>query len=200
MVAASDDTGALSVRAAVLCLMIIIAGTAVVLAPSHRTNLLGLPPFTDSPEIMARKARDLAQRVGYTDAPADSTYGFSSRDDLRTWTRSRFKFQSAEYEAFLRNPRTSRVGFWYRQSPRLLSTIDGAGVVSTSDPPPVISGMVETFMDPEGRLIYFRAVSPQQIDSAPASGGLEAALRRRRSGSGAMVSRNAGMDPAVWFR
>jgi hypothetical protein len=166
MVAASDDTGALSVRAAILCLVFIIAGTAVALAFSARTNVLGLPPFSDSPEIMVRKARDLAQRVGYLDAPADTASGFSIRNGLITWARSHLK--AAEYDGFLKNARTSRLGFWYRQSPRPLATIDGAGFVSTADPPPVVSGMVETYMDPEGRLIYFRAVSPQQIDKAPA--------------------------------
>src|SRR5262249_29459370 len=70
MVAASDDTGALSVRFAVACLVFIIAGLIGALVLSARTNPLRRTLFPDSPEILARKARDIAQHVGYSDLPA----------------------------------------------------------------------------------------------------------------------------------
>ncbi len=72
MVAASEDTGALSVRAAVVCLALIIGGLAGLVAISPWTNIMRVTPFPNSPEVLAQKARDLTMRFGYTEPPADS--------------------------------------------------------------------------------------------------------------------------------
>jgi eukaryotic-like serine/threonine-protein kinase len=63
------------------------------------------------------------------------------------------------------------VVFWYRQSPRHLSTYDyfapgfAGGVVRFEDPPPALSGMVGVKLDPRGRLVYLQAVPPERDDA-----------------------------------
>jgi serine/threonine-protein kinase len=185
MVAASEDTGTLSVRAAVACLVFIIAGIIGLLFMSTWTSQRHVS-FPDSLEVMAKRAREIAQRAGYTDPPADSAYSISSRNlGLLAWTRTHFK--GAEYDAFLRNARTSPAIFAYRQSPRDLATVSAASPVSMDDPPPVVSGMIAMSLDAESHLIYFKSVSPQQIEKAAA-----------RPVDWKPMFEAAGLDPTQW--
>ena len=64
MVAASEDTGALSVRAAVVCMAFVVVGLIALLLLSSRTNILRPTPFPNSQEILARQAREIAARQG----------------------------------------------------------------------------------------------------------------------------------------
>jgi predicted Ser/Thr protein kinase len=185
MVAASEDTGALSIRSAVACLVFIVAAIIGLIISSAWTNTTLKIPFPDSPEVMAKKAREIAQRAGYTDPPADTEYAVSNRGGLQAWARKNFK--GAEYDAFVRNPRTSLRIFAYRQSPRDLATLDGTSIVTLDDPPPVVSGMISMILDPEGRLVNFRAVSPQQIDKTVS-----------RLLDWKPMFEAAGLDPAQW--
>jgi serine/threonine-protein kinase len=159
MVAASEDTGALSIPSAVACLVFIAAAIIGLIATSSWTNPVRKVPFPNSPEVLANKAREIAQRAGYTDLPADSEYTITGRGGLKAWARKNFK--GAEYDAFLKNSRTAHVNFGYRESPRDLATLDATAPVSGDDPPPVVSGMISVVLDAEGRLINFRAVSPE---------------------------------------
>jgi serine/threonine-protein kinase len=165
MVAASDDTGILSVRAATLCLIVIAAGLIGAVLLGDRANPLRRTPFRQSPEVMAAKARELAERLGYTNV-ADSAYGLFTVAGLDDYARENLPPEQSE--TFIRNARTSPVRFWYRQSPRNLDTLDEASGVTNVDPPPIVSGMVNLNFDAEGRLTYFAAVPPQAIGTSPA--------------------------------
>ena len=66
------------------------------------------------------------------------------------------------------SPRTARLAFWYRQSPRGLQTIDPDAVLSLTDPPDDVSGMLRVQLDTKGRLYFFSAVPRQQIDGTVA--------------------------------
>jgi len=165
MVAASEDTGALSVRAAVLCLAFIAAGIVGALLLSPWTNSLRRTPFPDSPEILARKARDIARRAGYTNV-ADSTYGLAARNRIDEYARANLKPDA--YRAFISDPRNSLTVVWFRQSPRDLATIDKTAAVSLNDPPPVVSDMAQVTLDAGGWLVSFNAVPPQQISGVAA--------------------------------
>jgi predicted Ser/Thr protein kinase len=141
MVAASEDTGALSVRWTVVCFVLAIAGIIAAIPFGARTNPVLQAPFADRPEVLASKARDIAHRAGYTDAPADSEYGF------------------------VVNGTTPM--FWYRQSPRDLETLDRGGVVTIADPPLAVTGMVTVLFNTRSRLTYFAGVPAQAIPPGP---------------------------------
>lgn len=72
MVAASEDTGALSVRAAVVCMAFVVVGLIALLLLSSRTSVLRLTPFPNLQEILGRQGREIAARMGYTNPPTDS--------------------------------------------------------------------------------------------------------------------------------
>jgi serine/threonine-protein kinase len=141
MVAASEDTGTLSVRWAVACFVLAIAGIVAAIPFGARTNPALQTSFADRPEVLASKARDIAQRAGYTDPPADSEYGF--------------------------NVNGTTPVFWYRQSPRDLVTFDRQGIVTTVDPPLAVTGMVTVFLNTRSRLTFFAGVPPQVIPPGP---------------------------------
>jgi len=44
------------------------------------------------------------------------------------------------------------------------------GIVTNSDPPTTLSGMINVHLDPQGRLIHFQAIPPQKENSAAAPG------------------------------
>jgi serine/threonine-protein kinase len=185
MVAASEDTGALSVRSTVLCLAFIIVGITAAVLLSGRTNVLRRMPFPDSPEILARKAHDLAVRVGYTIPPVDSVYGFLNRPGPNTYAQSNLK--PSERAAFITNPRTSTIFFWYRESPRDLVPFNQYGSATIADPPQLTTDMVRVLLDSEGHLISFGAVPPQEIAPSPA-----------RPVDWTPLFQAAGLDPAKW--
>src|SRR5262249_37567709 len=60
--------------------------------------------------------------------------------------------------------------YWYRQSPRQIMATDFGqttltpGVVTITDPPPMIAGMASVRMDAQGRLLRFLGVPPEKED------------------------------------
>ncbi len=170
MVAASEDTGALSVRAAVVCMALIVGGLAGVVAISPWTNITRVTPFPNSPEVLAGKARDLTCD-SVTDPPADSHSIFFTDTDYLQYARQELK--AKQYLALLARGQPPLIGFLYRQSPQYLATLNTDGDVSGTDPPPVLSGMVEVRLDPLGRLTDFTAVPSQLATEKPAAHALD---------------------------
>jgi serine/threonine protein kinase len=166
MVAASEDTGALSVRAAVVCLAFVAAGLIALLLMSSQTSILRLTPFPNSQEILARQGREIAVRLGYPDAPTDSYDAFGYENDYHTWAERNLK--TGEYREQVRLGQPSLIYFTHRESPDYLETRDPFGQPTPNDPPVNIPGMVSLDLDPQGRLIRFLGVPPQLDDGTPA--------------------------------
>jgi hypothetical protein len=162
MVAASEDTGALSVRAAVACMAFVVVGLIALLLLSSQTSILRLTPFPKSLEILAAQAREIAAHLGYTDPPTDSFDAFGYQNEYRTWAQRNLKME--EYREQVRLGQPSLIYFTHRESPQYLDTHDPFGQPTPSDPPMNISGMVRMELDPQGRMILFQAVPPQLDD------------------------------------
>ncbi|MFY9727078.1 MAG: serine/threonine-protein kinase [Bryobacteraceae bacterium] len=163
-VAASEDTGALSVRAAMLCLAFVMVGLIALLLLSSRHRILCLTPFPNSQEILARQGREIASRLGYTGPPTDSYDAFGYEDGYHSWAERNLKKE--DYRQQVREGQPSLIYFAYRESPEYLETRDPFGQPSPNDPPTNISGMVSLELDPEGRLIRFLGVPPQLDESS----------------------------------
>ena len=65
----------------------------------------------------------------------------------------------------------SLLQYWYRQSPDNL-VADGfrdnlltPGIVTATDPPPLLSGMINLHLDPQGHLTYFEAIPAEKLDT-----------------------------------
>jgi hypothetical protein len=101
-------------------------------------------------------------QIRIPEPPTDRAYGFSYAEDLYLHPEGK---RSIALSGVLTGGRPPTTSFWYRQSPRYLDTLNADGVVSPYDPPPIFPGMLGLTLDPQGRLLEFRAVPLQQDDS-----------------------------------
>lgn len=159
MVAAAPKAGGLNPAVAVTLLATFFVLLALACLMADRITLYSLVPLNKSPEILQERARDVARKFGYTDAPADSDYGIYP-------DRSYLEYVAEHDQSLgrwdkLTTGQPSAFYFWYRQSPRHLQT-SSVGPVSDDDPPEIFSGMVRVLLDTQGQLRLFSAVPPQR--------------------------------------
>ena len=123
------------------------------------------------PAVLAAKAQEIIEQLGYAEAPIDTARGFHSDQAYLEHIKETDKSPTRWNR--LADSRPAAIHFWYRQSPRYLEPsrfAGGAGTVTLVDPPQDISGMINVELDPQGRLIYLLAVPPQRDESlAPPS-------------------------------
>ncbi len=175
IVAASGETSGIPLRVAVPCLATIIAGLVIVLIVGAQTSGLEHLNAEKSPEVLAASAKELIARLGYAAKPIDTASGFDYDGDFLRYLQQKEKPEHKWHEALSARPSVLR--FWYRQSPRYLFASDfhdsllTPGVVTSDDPVPVLSGMINVELDPQGRLTRFEAIPPEvesKSDPAPA--------------------------------
>jgi len=166
MVAASEDTGALSVRAAVACLAVVIVGLATLVFWASRTSMINVTPMPYSPDNLELKAHELAARFGYMEPPVDKVRWFSYDTFYRDWAEKTLK--PAEYRAQLVQGQPPVLFFSYSQSPQYIVTMGASGTV-TADDPKRIPGWVDIRLDPQGRLTFFQAVPRRDAAASPDS-------------------------------
>ena len=135
-------------------------------------------PLPLSSAVLEDRARQVLDRFGYRDVPADSVGEVYADDDYLRWAR---KQPPAGRWAQLSSGRVPVIGFWYRTSPRLLIPQSENRHPSLTDPPLRLVGMTETLVDSSGALVEFHAVPPQRTPGQPASASRPRASRRPRS-------------------
>jgi hypothetical protein len=127
-------------RAATICLALILAGLIGTVVLGAKTNVLRMTAFEKPPAILEERARNLIQSFGYAERPADSAYGFRIDADYANYSER--QHHPAEFRDQLASGQPSAIQFFYRQSPQPLTPFDSLnGVVSRTDPPPIVSGM-----------------------------------------------------------
>ncbi len=121
-------------------------------------------------DVLVQKARDAIRELGYPERAVDEAYGFY-------WDTALIEHQGSGEQA--RRPwrdivkqRPSPLVFWYRRSQEPLAgwvfhhDLLTPGLVTTDDPPPTMSGMMQVTLDSRGFLTAFEAVPPQ-VQEAP---------------------------------
>lgn len=170
LVAAAGGKAGLAPRIALPCLAGVIIGLAATVILGARMNVVEKirPPFPA--DVMKLKAQDILKRLGYTDSPADSAYGYSFNSDFIDYVKKNDK-PHPDWPTIL-SIQHQVLHFWYRQSPDDLvpsSYRDEAltpGMVVDDDPPRITSGMVRVGLDDQAQLIHLEAV-PFEKDSHP---------------------------------
>ena len=163
MVAAAGAEGALSAGRAWALFGGLLAVILVILLLAPFATDLGLAPLPKSPDALEDRARELAQKFGYSDRPADTASWW-----IRQYEYLRYRASHLPSPARVRDLASVEPHPWwflYRQSPRAMVPTNGGPLVKTTDPPFEISGMVSVTLDARGKLVHFRAV-PSQIDEA----------------------------------
>jgi serine/threonine-protein kinase len=167
MVAAAGEEGALRPAVAWSLLGSILAVGIFIIAVSRFSTDLALGPPSKSPDSLADRARDLVRQFGYDERSADEAWWFA-----REYDYLRYRALHEPSPRRIRDLATGEPGplsFIYRHSPQFMVPSKGSirpfgqgGVVSVTDPPNEVPGMVTLNLDTQGRLRSFRAVPPEQ--------------------------------------
>ena len=162
MVAAAGGEEGMKPAAAWTCLLLILAGLALTAWLSPRAYRHGHVPLEKPPEVLVERSKEIIRRLGYTEKPLGTAWGFSGNGEYRSWVEEHDKSKSRWKD--MEDGRPAAIYFWYRQSPgqlipeRFRGEDFGGVQVTESDPPPMTSGMIGVELDPLGRLIRFEAV------------------------------------------
>jgi serine/threonine-protein kinase len=167
MVAAAGEGEGLSPAVAVSLLLAVLASIAVSAVVTLRSSALERLRPEYSPEVLAQKAKDTIQRLGFTAPMADDAYGFN-------WDTGLLDDANNNNKAFDWNQVLAQkpplLMFWYRCSPAPLTGLEfhddllTPGIVNPDDPPPIDPGMLDVMLDSYGRLLYFKRVPPQRLE------------------------------------
>ncbi len=172
MVAAAGENDGIAPRVALTFLAAILVGTLLLLYFGVKENAVERVHPRKSPEVLSNRAEELVAKIGYPERPVDRGWGFGDNSDFIEWVGTHDKPHPDWSKLPFQRPEL--LSFWYRQSEKLLIP-DGfwgnaiPGVVTFDDPPMITSGMVDLWMDDEGRLGWFQAI-PDEKEDAPASG------------------------------
>ncbi len=163
MVAAAGEGSGLTPRIAISLLAVTLAALLAFAFFQSRRGALEQIHHPYSPEVLAQKARDLIQSLGYNQPAADDAYGFDWDAPLADYIRNN---EGSRWPQSLAQ-RPSLLSFWYRSSPYPLDAVQfhddllTPGMVQLDDPAPVQSGMTTVRLDAEGRLQYFESIPPE---------------------------------------
>ncbi|HEX7286542.1 MAG TPA: serine/threonine-protein kinase [Candidatus Angelobacter sp.] len=170
MVAAAGQMEGMNPKAALLCLAACVLGLMAGIALISRSNALASIPLDMSPEVLSQKAKEIVSQIGYGPKAVDSVAILRYDEDFRRWLEKNEKSQP-EWSKVL-GARPSLLQFMYRQSPQYMIPLSALhrqrtpGIVTSDDPSPTLSGMINLLLDTSGRLLYFQAIPPQLDDSA----------------------------------
>src|SRR5260370_15629587 len=164
MVAASGEKIGLKPRVALPWFAAAVAAVAAFAFIHQRVTLLAKIPFDNPPEVLVKKAQEIVQRLGYTDRPASSAYGFEYR-----WGSLSYLVHQGNERAYalLAKGRPAAIELWYRSSPQILAprALQDIPLVTLSEPPQNVPGMLHVSLEPQGRMTAFTAV-PRQFEEA----------------------------------
>jgi len=169
MVAAAGGTAGLAPRVALACFAAVLLGVVLLVAVGIKENGLTRLHADNPPEVLAKKSRELIGSLGYLQTPADKADGFTYDSDFLSYLQKN-PSQKPHWDRVL-SEKPSVLRYWFRQSPGEMSP-DGfwgasftPGVVTFSDPPTVVSGMINVELDPDGRLLFFQAIPPEKEEN-----------------------------------
>jgi serine/threonine-protein kinase len=175
LVAAAGGSGRLRPRVAVLVLTGAVAVLFLISALNDRAALFRQVPQDLSPRELDLRARQITQRFGYIEPPADRASGIATDENLLQWLRKHDPI-SGRWRGVDRGW-PAVMYYWRRQSPAALAqrlTSNDAtgwtmpGWVTPAAPPFQDPGETCVFLDLAGRLIEFHAVPEPPAASEPA--------------------------------
>ncbi len=165
LVAAAGEEGALSLAKAWGLLGSVALLVAAIFALAPFSSDLGRAPIEKSPDALADRAREIIQRAGYTERPADYATLFKRNYDYLMFRASREPSRQF-YPDLGASP--GSYSFLYRQSPAEMIPNNVNTAVASNSPAFDVPGMVRVWLDSSGRLLEFEA-RPPGVSEPPAS-------------------------------
>ncbi len=163
MVAAAGEEGALTPAKAWALLGSALAIVLAILPLTRYSMDVGVAPLPKSPDALFDRSREIVQRLGYRERPADTAVWWERQYDYLRYRADRLPSPRRVRELETIEPHPW--WFWYRQSPRQLLPASGGQRVRADDPPLDVSGMINLAVDARGNLVRFHVVPPQIDES-----------------------------------
>lgn len=169
LVAASGETEGLRPKVAISVLVAVLLAFAVGVGFSVHYSAYDKMGLELTPEVLTVKAHEIIARLGYEARPVDSAYGLDIDGDFEDTVEKNDK-PRPDWNAVLA-ARPSMLIYWYRQSPddlvadQFRNNLLTPGIVTATDPPAVLSGMINLRLDPQGRLTHFQGIPPQKLEA-----------------------------------
>jgi hypothetical protein len=166
MVAAAGETTGLKLPFALGWLTVAIVGLLAFYLLAAKTSGIERMDVPYSAEILNQKARDIVQQLGYTTPPADSAEGFDYNDAYLEYLHDNPKLRTS-WDAALRGQPPALI-YWLRESPSEMVAAEvkdnslTPGIVDLTDPPPILSGMIQISLDSQGRLHHLEVLPPEK--------------------------------------
>jgi predicted Ser/Thr protein kinase len=177
MVAAAGEGAGLTPRVAILLLAAIVGGAVLAFMLGAQRSVLARIRPEFSSEVLSQKAKEIIRHLGYPGQPEDDAGGFNWNDSFYNYVSTNDKPNPKWSEAL--RQRTPLLRFWYRTSDYPLTAGEfhddmlTPGIVTTDDPAPIRSGMIQVELDSQGRLLYFEAIPPQKLDPVKETPGVD---------------------------
>src|SRR5262249_29881914 len=162
-----------------LALLGVVVGSLVLVALlADRVMLFRRVPLPEPPAVLARQARQVLARCGYTDQPDDSVYYFNvNAEPLLHVLREVAPAGRGDNRAPIR---PAPLYFFYRQSPRPLppTAVPVAGglaglFVTDANPPPLLPGMAGVHLAPNGQLLRLYVIPPRHANAPPTAADVD---------------------------
>jgi serine/threonine protein kinase len=157
MVAAAPKEGALKPRIAIICLLASILFLGFQILFSGQSRVQRSVPLNKPPEVLAERAREIIESLGYSTVAVDSSHAFGGDSSFEDHLRE----TSFKNWQLIKTGQPLVMHFWYRQSPRYMVPQIGEVLVSENDPPMDVAGMTSVALDTRGRLVRFDHQPPQ---------------------------------------
>jgi serine/threonine-protein kinase len=158
LLVAAGEAEAMPVVPALSAVAVFVAALIALAAIAPRASIPGLVPLDKPTDVLTDRAEQMIASFGYADPAIDRARGFTIPPDAPRWLQSR---GPADWWPSLRSGTPPALLFWYRTSPRDLVPDSPAATVSSTDPPPLVSGMQLVILDTKGRLVEYHSVPPQ---------------------------------------
>ncbi|HJZ97011.1 MAG TPA: serine/threonine-protein kinase [Candidatus Solibacter sp.] len=191
MVAASSEKEGFDSRTAALCFAGVLVALIVAATSGKYGSIVSRTQLDLPPEALAYRAQETLKRLGYSEPPGRTAYGFDVWD--QDYVAVLNAHDRSTYESILASGRPAVVGFWYRQTPGefwidsfLPAPQIPSDMLTYSDPPSSQPGMTRMFLDSKGRLLYLE-IRPS-VAAPPDSGIMAPAWQT--------LFAEAGLDPS----
>jgi serine/threonine-protein kinase len=158
MVAQAGTEGTLAPALAWILMTAVVLGTIATAWFASHQRIYRMLTAMRSPDVLAARAEDLLDAIGYGQLRVDRVYGLNRNFGAMGYVRERDPQRDRWQRAVAAD--VPIVRFWYRQSPGPLVPLDDVERAGPGDPPPTTPGMAHVELSPRGRLLVFRGVPP----------------------------------------
>ncbi|MBL8203845.1 MAG: serine/threonine protein kinase [Blastocatellia bacterium] len=170
MVAAAGSKTGMKPTHAVACLLTVIACLIALPFLYRHTNLFERVRMENSPEVLARKAREINTQLGWPEQPVDTAYGLTN-NFVEFEHRAKTAKTMGDWDKLATEERMPYL-FWYRESPIYLFAqqyTNSFPRITGADPArSTTAGMTYLTLNLWGKLYFFEAIpnsSDRPIDA-----------------------------------